>query len=409
MTLHLFEGFGVEIEHMIVSARDLTVLPVSDRLLTAAAGELVNEVALGELAWSNELPLHVIEFKTNGPARDLAALPAFFQRDMGRANALLEPLGGRLMPTAMHPWMDPDTELRLWPHDHSVVYETFHRIFDCRGHGWSNLQSTHLNLPFGDDQEFGRLHAAIRLLLPLLPALAASSPIVEGRPTGRLDQRMEVYRGNARRVPSVSGLVVPEPVFTRERYEGELLGGLYEDLRPLDPEGVLRHEWLNARGAIARFDRSAIEIRVLDCQECPAADLSIVALVVAVLRAIVAERFEPLAAQMARPTEPLHRLLLATIEDAERASVDDAGYAAALGWKDGVPVPAGVLWRHLADTCFPAARRGVFAGPLEVLLGQGPLARRILAALPEQPSRAELARVYGRLCDCLAEGRMFTP
>jgi hypothetical protein len=32
---------------------------------------------------------------------------------------------------------------------------------------------------------------------------------------------------------------------------------------------VLRHEWVNARGAIARFDRSAIEIRVLDVAECP--------------------------------------------------------------------------------------------------------------------------------------------
>ena len=36
-----------------------------------------------------------------------------------------------------------------------------------------------LNLPFSSDEEFGRLHAAIRLLLPLLPALAASSPLVE--------------------------------------------------------------------------------------------------------------------------------------------------------------------------------------------------------------------------------------
>ena len=91
---------------------------------------------------------------------------------------------------------------------------------------------------------------------------------------------------HARRVPSVSGRVVPEAVFTRPDYEREILGRIYADMAPHDPEGVVRHEWCNARGAIARFDRSAIEIRVLDVQECPRADLAIAALVTAVLRAL---------------------------------------------------------------------------------------------------------------------------
>ena len=52
---------------------------------------------------------------------------------------------------------------------------------------------------------------------------------------------------------------------------------------------VPRDEWLNARGAIARFGRGTIEIRVLDVQECPQADLAICAAVVEVLQALVAE------------------------------------------------------------------------------------------------------------------------
>ncbi len=91
-------------------------------------------------------------------------------------------------------------------------------------------------------------------------------------------------------MPSVAGAVVPEPVFTRREYEDDLLGGIYRDLAPLDPEGVLRHEWVNARGAIARFDRGAIEIRVLDVQECPAADLAVAGATIAVVRALVEER-----------------------------------------------------------------------------------------------------------------------
>ena len=44
-------------------------------------------------------------------------------------------------------------------------------------------------------------------------------------------------------------------------YERDILQRIYSDLEPLDPEGVLRHEWVNARGAIARFDRGTVEIR----------------------------------------------------------------------------------------------------------------------------------------------------
>ena len=210
----------------------------------------------------------MIELKTNGPAPRLSGLAERFAGEVEQIDALLAPLGARLMPTAMHPWMDPTREFRLWPHGGRQIYQAFDRIFDCRGHGWANLQSTHLNLPFANDEEFGRLHAAVRAILPLLPALAASSPFVEGRHPGILDARLDFYRTNARRVPSVTGQVIPEPVFTRSGYEA-LLETIYADLAPLDPAGTLRHEWVNARGCIARFDRMALEIRLLDVQECP--------------------------------------------------------------------------------------------------------------------------------------------
>ena len=327
----LFERFGVELEYMIVDAERLDVLPVTDRLLHAVAGDYLSEVERGRIAWSNELALHVVELKTNGPATCLEGLADEFQSHVRQINRLLQPLGGRLMPTAMHPWMDPHREMRLWPHAHSPVYEAFDRIFDCRGHGWANLQSVHLNLPFRDDGEFARLHAAIRLLLPIMPALAASSPIMDGRPTGRLDNRLEVYRNNAHRLPAVSGWVVPEPVFSREAYQREILQPLYRDVAPLDPDGTLQHEWLNARGAIARFDRNTIEIRVLDVQECPQADLAICRMITDVLQALCQERWLPLHRQQAFATEPLHAILLQTIRGAERAVVGDPAYAAAFG------------------------------------------------------------------------------
>ena len=234
-SLGLFEAFGIELEYMIVDAESLDVRPISDAALTAAAGELTGEVDLGTISWSNELALHVLELKVSEPVSDLAQVSVDFQLSVASANEILSRFGARLMPTAMHPWMNPDSEMKLWPHDYSPVYEAFNRIFNCRGHGWANLQSTHWNLPFRNEREFAKLHAAIRLILPLLPGIAASSPIYDEQFRGPLDCRLEVYRKNSAKIPSITGLVVPEAVYTEADYEREIYQRMYRDIAAEDP------------------------------------------------------------------------------------------------------------------------------------------------------------------------------
>jgi gamma-glutamyl:cysteine ligase YbdK (ATP-grasp superfamily) len=403
--LGLFEGYGVELEYMIVSRDDLDVAPVCDRLIHGIVGDYESEIDMGEIAWSNELGLHVLELKTNGPAESLEGLERDFQEHVLKAEQQLAPLGARLMPTAMHPWMDPHLELRLWPHAYNAVYEAFDRIFDCKGHGWANLQSAHLNLPFSDAEGFGRLHAAIRLLLPVLPALAASSPVVDGRLTGRLDSRLDAYRHNARRVPQVSGRVIPERADSPDAYHRDILEPLYAAIAPHDPGAILRNEWLNARGAIARFDRGAIEIRVLDVQECPLADIAIARAVSAVLERLVDERWLPWNAQRAWPLEPLEALFLRCVDGAEQAEISEPEYLAAFGLEQR-RCTAGELWRHLlGTTLLPSLTPGdPIAGALKVILEKGSLARRIATALGDG---RELRGLYGELCDCLRDGRLF--
>ncbi len=403
--LGLFEAYGVELEYMIVDANTLDVRPIADRLIEAEHGAIENEIERGAFAWSNELARHVVEIKTNGPAPELAGLARGFSGETARIDALLAPHGARLLPTAMHPWMDPAREFELWPHGDGEIYATFDRIFDCRGHGWANLQSAHLNLPFADDDQFGRLHAAARALLPLLPALAAASPFVEGRHLGLLDTRLDVYRRNAGRVPSLTGAVVPEAVFTRADYRA-LLASLYADLAPLDADGTLQHEWVNARGCIARFDRMALEIRVLDVQECPRADLAIAWAVSRTLRALC----EPDRAHQARlralSTAGLADLLERTTAQAERAVVDDADYLRALGL-DGTVRSAQEVWQALALRHLASGGERDEHGPaLEVLLEQGCLARRIVSRVGEKPTREALTALYRELADCLREGRL---
>ena len=403
--LRLFEGHGIELEYMIVARDTLDVLPVCDRLMAAVSGSEESEIERGELAWSNELALHVLELKTNGPAERLQGLAPLFQADLRAANEALAPLGGRLLGGAMHPWMDPERETRLWPHEYGPVYRTFDRIFGCRGHGWSNLQSLHVNLPFADDAELGRLHAAIRVVLPLLPGLAAASPVVDGAPTGLLDTRLDHYLRNCLRVPSVTAGGIPEQVWTKRDYEERLLGGIYRDLAELDPEGVLRHEFVNARGAIARFDRWALEIRLIDVQEQPAADLAIARLVTAAVRALCDERWSSLAEQQAFAPDSLRPQFLACMRDAERATVESPELLRALG-RSG-RMEAGALWLELAGELLAGEDDAEFRPALDVIFREGTLGRRLLSACGPEPKRGRLAEVWRELADCLHEGRPF--
>lgn len=405
---HLFEAFGVELEYMLVGRDGLNVLPVADRILQATAGTQVNEVEKGPLAWSNELALHVIELKTNGPVGNIDGLSSLFVKDIAEINELLAPLGGSLMPGAMHPWMDPGSQTKLWPHGDRAIYQAYDRIFSCQGHGWSNLQSVHLNIGFCGDDEFGRLHAAIRLLLPILPALAASSPIMDGRFTGIMDNRLQVYRFNQKKVPSVTGRVIPEAVFSRKQYEEKIFQQIYREIAPFDPKGILQYEWLNSRGAIARFERNTIEIRLLDIQECPQADIAICAAIIGTLKDLIQEKYCSYENQKSWDREELIPILDRCIAEAEEAIITDSRYLQTMGWP-GKEIKAGRLWQHLIESCTDeSAIAAEHQNFLHTILSRGTLARRLLRTTGDDPDGKRLAAVYGELCHCLAEGRMFT-
>ncbi|MCL4177521.1 MAG: glutamate--cysteine ligase [Verrucomicrobia bacterium] len=406
--LRLWAGTGVELEYMIVDAETLEVRPIADRLIQQATGRIQSDVDRGGMAWSNELVLHLIELKTNGPVPQLTGLATLFHGEIREINGQLEQFGARLMPSGMHPWMDPKRDARLWPHEYAEVYQTYDRIFGCHSHGYANLQSMHLNLSFADDPEFGRLHAATRVLLPLLPAIAASSPFIEGRHPGWLDHRLEVYRHNADRIPAIAGRVIPEPVFSRAAYQREILDVIYQAISPFDPTGSLQDEFLNARGAIARFSRGSLELRLMDVQECPKADLALAQLVVTVLQLLTGEQWSSLADLQGAPSVPLEQVLDKTARQADAAILVEPELLRLFGWPGSLPCTAGELWQHLVRTALATSTLDPEStSALELILRQGPLARRLLKAAGSAPDRDRLRSVYRRLCECLAENRLF--
>ena len=402
--LHAFAAYGIEIEYAIVDCETLDVRAIADRLLADVAGAAVNEFADGSIAWSNELSLHVIELKTNGPAASLDGLDELFSVEVARIDKLLAKHNARILPGPMHPWMDPLTEQRLWPHEQNEIYAAYDRIFNCRGHGWANLQSMHINLPFANDAEFVRLHDAIRIALPLLPALAAASPYVDGKASGLLDTRLETYRLNQRRVPEIAGRVIPDRVASIDEYHARILEPMFRAIAPHDPQGVLHGEWLNSRGAIARFDRGAIEIRILDAQESPRADLAVARAVVALVKDLYEERHSSREAQAAASTAVLATLFERSLREGDQLRIEDQTVLAALGLGPQVCTAADA-WQTLC------ARDGALAGVggehVAALLKRGPLARRLLTKGGAQPRREQLRGLYRTLCAALRENRFF--
>ncbi len=403
-TLPAFAGYGIELEYAIVDAQSLDARPIARALLDQRAASGVAAHVGPALAWSNELVAHVVELKNAVPVSELDALVHSFQTEIACGNHALAVHGARLMPTGMHPWMNPHTEAVLWSGDEHGIYQTYDRLFDCRRHGWANLQSMHINLPFADEAQFVRLHAAVRLVLPLLPALAASSPIVQASDTGCLDYRLECYRTNALRFPAIAGSIIPESVDSSTEYRQRVLAPMYEQIASYDPEAILRHEWLNSRGAIARFDRNALEIRLADTQECPRMDLAIAEATIAVTRALYDRDPSPM---QAIATDDLARVFHDCVRHGEHAVIQDAAYMRALGvpgWRRS----AAQLWRKLIDEVGAIRGQPEWWHPYVLAISeQGTLARRILRAVDGEFTRDRLREVYRQLCDCLADGVPF--
>ncbi|HCM75296.1 MAG TPA: glutamate--cysteine ligase [Cytophagales bacterium] len=408
--IHLFQGYGIELEYMLVDKDTLAVKPVTDELLKHELGEYGSDFENGIVTWSNELVLHVIELKSTEPESNFNALENGFAENVKRINAILDKWNAMLMPTAAHPFMDPLKETKLWPHDNNEVYQIYDKIFNTQGHGWSNLQSTHLNLPFYDDEEFAKLHAAVRIVLPILPALCASSPILDGKLTGMVDTRLKYYKTNQARIPSITGKVIPEALFSKRNYLNSIYEKIKADIAPFDPDHVLNPIWVNSRGAIPRFDRGSIEIRLMDIQECPSADMAIISLVIETIKAFVSEKFISLDEQMKMKTDPMALLFEKCMVTGQQTQVNMPEYLAAFGIKNG-PVSAIDIWKKVMDKLTKSGNTSLqnLNRELSVIFNEGTLSDRIVKSLAGDLSEKAIKTTYLRLCGCLEQNKMFIP
>jgi gamma-glutamyl:cysteine ligase YbdK (ATP-grasp superfamily) len=192
--------------------------------------------------------------------------------------------GARLLGLGMHPSLLLN-KAQVWSHRDRKIYAALSRIFNLNQHGWLNIQSFQLNLPFRNECAAVRLYNALANILPYVPAISASSPIYESKIGDYADNRLHFYLMNQTEVPSITGDIIPEYVNTFEEYEKTTVHQYSQDLaRGNAPRCLLNKEWLNSRGAVMRFDRKAIEIRIMDEQECVKSDVALSCFIRALLR-----------------------------------------------------------------------------------------------------------------------------
>ncbi|MEN6443458.1 MAG: glutamate-cysteine ligase family protein [Methanoregula sp.] len=272
-------SIGTEHEYSINDAR-FSALPVSDRVIKSICGSFESEILFGDVKLGKELQKHVLEFIPRSHADTIPALESQLVQGIQKFYRVF-PHGYHLLGLGMHPTLTLD-KTAVWDHDEGEYYEVYDRLFDIRQHGWLNIQALQINLSYEGDKDLVAVYNRLRPLLPYLIAVTASSPMVESRLTGAMDNRLIYYRENQQVIPDICHGIVPAAIRTVNDYRSAQ-EAIYSELKKRDA-AILCEEWLNSSGVIVRFSRTCLEIKALDEQECICSDMAVCAFVQALLR-----------------------------------------------------------------------------------------------------------------------------
>ena len=269
---------GTEHEYSI-NDKHFRPLPISDRIIEQISGAVSDEVPFGEISLSKELQKHVLEIIPKRPG-NLSYLEENLYGGLCNlykaTNYEYEFLG-----LGMHPLLRLG-ETTYWDHDEQDYYQVYDRLFNIKQHGWLNIQALQINIPYMNDHELVSMFNKIRALMPYIVAVSASSPLVEGKRTPYMDNRLVYYRENQAQIPDICHGIMPEKLECVEDYV-KINRCIYSQLKSLHAD-ILCREWVNSRGVIVRFTRKCLEIKAIDEQECLHSDMAMTAFLLALLR-----------------------------------------------------------------------------------------------------------------------------
>ncbi|VVB72127.1 Glutamate--cysteine ligase [uncultured archaeon] len=271
-------AIGTEHEYSI-NDKSFRPLPISDKIIERVNGELQHEVSFAGILLSKELQKHVLELIPARPGTLGFLEESLYHGLMELYRATNYQYG--FMGLGMHPLLTLD-QTSYWDHDEQEYYHAYDRLFNIHQHGWLNIQALQINIPYHGEEEMVANFNKIRSLMPYLVAISASSPMVEGKLTGYMDNRLVYYRQNQAQIPEICHNILPEKLNSAQDYV-QINRQIYKALKEQDAR-ILCREWVNSRGLIVRFTRQCLEVKAIDEQECLHSDMGVTAFLLALLR-----------------------------------------------------------------------------------------------------------------------------
>lgn len=204
--LPAFTAASLSIDVAILDLETGLPAPGADRVLVDACGGPLPAVQMGNLEWRRRMMRHELSVGLLKPTEDIGNIGGMLAASLRLLDDTLAPHGLRLLTAGMHPWATSPASTR----DDDRAAALLRDLVDLGTPGWTDNRAARLVFPFLDDEDFRPLQAAVRLLAPLVPALAAASPwsAVDGPPTR--SARIAEARRRAIEVPVWTGGWLPE-------------------------------------------------------------------------------------------------------------------------------------------------------------------------------------------------------
>jgi glutamate---cysteine ligase / carboxylate-amine ligase len=311
---------GLEEEFALLDARDLGLTARFDELRDAAASDPVLGPSIAGELISSEIEIR------SGRGEDLSAAIAAQRDRRRRLFSLAQERGIALGATGTHPWSD-------YRDQHIIQTDHYHRVEDGLKYvAWrNNTFSLHVHVGLQGADRAVLVCDRLRPLLPLLLAISANSPFLDGRNSGLHSARTQTF------TKSFPRCGVPD-AFGGWSAFADYIDFLVRTRSIVEYTQV----WWSVR---PHFSFGTVEVRICDVQATAAESEGLAALIVA----CVAQAARDVDAGL--PFENLPgRLIEENVWRAVRYGLDGE----LLDLKRGEPYPGAETLDRLLSWCAPA-------------------------------------------------------
>ena len=379
----------IELDYIIAEKDTMKAVPLAAELLEKASGVKQCKIFKPsdedrKISWALTEYNYIVRFSADICRVNISEAEKLLHSQILEANRILEEYNAVLFSSAVYPVPCSDNFSANDSENKNVLPAEIDM----------NYHYMKFFLPFKNEDQFFRLHTAVRLILPILPALTSASPVIDSKGELILDSGLEILKHKLDRKEWACRSIIPEPLKNRKEYEGSVT----ECLKCCkDNKGNSRID--ECRAVTANFDEGTLSVRIFDMQESPHVNFAVVRFVTYVLEMLVnspngAEK------QASISNENLSEIFDSITMEGLKGIAYNGEYLRLLGIEGQEKMSAWGIWMLLAKQVKEFA--GLKIPPVENILKTGSLSERITRISRNRSVRETCLE----LADCLEENIM---